>query len=455
MGFESFWLDEAWSHAMATQAESVSALFTGFRHDNNHLLNTVYLYAVDDAVGSGHWIAYRVPALLAGGLSLWVIFRIGCRWGRLEGLLALALVATSFPLISASAQARGYSGAILCSLLYFALSRRLDDRSQHEDGWRRAWAVFALASIALLGLLSHPTFVYGLAGVVAWTAVDSLERGEGVARATLRVGLQHGLALLTVLVLYAFFFAHLEVGGGPSYDRWVAIQQAIAQTMALPRRGPLTAIAALAAALLVAQGLWVLGRWGGWRARVFFIVTIVLAPAAVIGLSDPELVYARYLVATFPWFYLLVAIGTARPLRAGGAPRWLAAAVLVFLLASNLWQTSRVLGEGRNDYARSLDYIDQRTVGPVIEIGSDHDFRNRVLLRFYGRRLASGRTLVYQESSEWSPEGPEWYLRHDWRAGHAPEEDYEPSPGYRYGLEQTFEHGPGDGFQWFIYRRAR
>ena len=72
MGFESFWLDEAWSHALATGAGSAAEIF-GIRHDNNHLLNSLYLYAVDPWIGGGHWIGFRLPALLAGCLSLGVV----------------------------------------------------------------------------------------------------------------------------------------------------------------------------------------------------------------------------------------------------------------------------------------------------------------------------------------------------------------------------------------------
>jgi hypothetical protein len=453
LGFESFWLDEAWSHAIATRAESVFEVFTGFRHDNNHLLNTLYLYAVDAWVGDGHWIFFRLPALVCGGLSLWVLWRIGLAWGRTEALFVLALAAASFPMASASAQARGYAGAILCGLLYVIVSRALaPDSAAEETRGRETSRLVALWGLAIAGLLSHPTFAYTLAGVVALDTVRDLSGSSGLARAARGLLFRHGVPVLAVVLLYLGHYAEIEVGGGPVYDRFVTIRQAVAQTMALPRRGPLTWAATAAAAVLLAQAAAVLIRARDRRV-VFFGVAMILTPAVGIALSDPRVFYARYLLALFPWFYLVVAIGLADAWRRGRAGRLIAAVVLGSLVLSNLWHGATVLAEGRDDYAKTLAYLDAHTAGPVIEVGSDHDFRNHTLLRFYAPRIESGRSIAYVRRGEWPGRGPEWLLRHDWQAGHAPEALYEPTPGLRYRLAITYEHGPGDGFQWFVYRR--
>jgi hypothetical protein len=445
MGFESFWLDEAWSLSLAREARSALDVFSLF-HDNNHLLNTLYLYAVDERVGRGHWIAYRVPALLAGCLSLVVLYRIALRFGRLEAGFALALAATSFPLVSASAQARGYAGAILCSLLYFALARRW------APGTRPPGAMALAFALGLAGLLFHPTFVYAFAGTVAWCAVRELEAGQGLRRTAVTLLARHGGTAIALALLYAFFHARIEVGGGPSYERFATVRQAIAQTLALPRRGPLTWVASVVALGLALQGMRVLVR-GRDREGVFLLLTLVAAPALVIALTDPEVFYARYLLATFPWFLLLVAVGLGPAWRSPGMPRALAGAVVAWFVLANGWKTVTVLAEGRDDYVRTLEYLDRHTRGPLIEVGSDHDFRNATLLRFYAGRLDSPRLLVYRRRSEWPAEGPEWYLRHDWKAGHDPDRRFEPDPGLVYQLVESFEHGPGDGFQWFVYRR--
>jgi hypothetical protein len=442
MGFQSFWLDEAWSHKLATGAASAGAIFE-IRHDNNHLLNSLYLRAADGWIGTGHWIGFRVPALIAGGLSLVVLFRLAARFGERTAVVALGLAALSYPLISASAQARGYSLAILCSLLYVALASESPDGRTRAAEWGRSAALLATA---VLGLLSHATFVYSLGAAVLWSAVRDRDAGVLLRR--------HALPIAAAVALYVFFLSQLEMGGGPRYDRLVTVRQAIAQTMALPRRGPLTWLATAAACVVVARGLFLL-RGRPDRIAFFFAGVLLLVPGAVVGVSEPRFFYARYLLATFPWLYLLAALVIGEGWERGGVRRAAAALAVTFLLGSNLVQTGRVLAAGRNDYLETLAYIDRQTSGPVLEIGGDHAFRNSTLLRFYAPRITSGRPVVYLKRAQWRADGPEWYLRHDWKAGHDPAPRFLPQPGLEYERVASFEHGPGDGFQWFVYRRVR
>ena len=450
MGFESFWLDEAWSWAIAEEADSAWQVLTGFRHDNNHRLNTLYLYAVGDAATAAHWIVLRLPALAAGCLSLVFLGLVAREWGRVAMLQALVLASISFPLISASAQARGYALAIGASLAYVWVTRRAQSAGSAGGDAAR---IVALAALAAVGLLAHPTFVYPLAGAAAATAVDTVRGGAGPGQAVLRSARLHGLPLALSLALFAAFYADVAIGGGPLYERWVTVRQAAAQTLGFPRRGPLTWVAGAIVLVLSAQGLRTLWRRGerGWVA--FFAVTLAVAPAAVILVSDPQLLYARYLLTAFPWFYVLAAIGLSA-LWTEPAGRVVAAAVVAAIAISNGQHTLRVLAEGRNDYLETLRFIDRRSDGDRVFIGSDHDFRNGTLLRFYAPRVPSRRPFVYVASDRWPPGGPEWYLRHDWKAGHDPERFHEPVPGLRYERVESFEHGPGDGFQWFVYRRS-
>lgn len=447
MGFESFWLDEAWSWALAREARSALDVFTSFRHDNNHPLNTLYLYALRGVGDSLHWIVLRIPSLVAGVLSLALVLRLGLRFGRGAAGIALGLAAASFPLVSASAQARGYAAAILFGLLYVELSWGLAVR-------RAGLAAAVLAAVAALGMLSHPTFVYALAGAVAWTAVREHERGAGPVGALAGTARVHGAALLLAGGLGWALYAGLTIGGGMEYDRWVTLRQAIAQLLAFPRRGPLTWVATVVVAGLLGQGLRVLLRARDRAAAAFFGVCLVGAPAAVVVAADPKLLYARYLLATFPWAYLLAAIGLAALWERAGAARSLAGLAVAFVVASNLVHAGRVLAVGRNDYLDTLVWIDRHSTGPVIEIGSDNDFRNATVLRFYAPRIPSGRRIDYVRRNAWPPNGPEWYLRHDWQAGHDPATRIEPIAGLVYERVQSFAHGPGDGFQWFVYRRV-
>ena len=84
------------------------------RHDNNHVLNSLYLHLVGD--GAPLYL-YRLFAVVCGIASLWVIAHIARRWGHAEALYSVILVATSFPLLVYFSEARGYAPAMLFGLV--------------------------------------------------------------------------------------------------------------------------------------------------------------------------------------------------------------------------------------------------------------------------------------------------------------------------------------------------
>ena len=63
--FDDFWLDEIWSWRFARDAHSASEILLGpaFHHDNNHVLNTMFLYVLGDRQ---NWCVYRLLSLATG-----------------------------------------------------------------------------------------------------------------------------------------------------------------------------------------------------------------------------------------------------------------------------------------------------------------------------------------------------------------------------------------------------
>ena len=445
MAFESFWLDEAWSYFLALGLESPWQVVTELRHDNNHILNTLYLRALGPDAAP---LAYRALSLATGIAFLPLLAVFARRWGRSVALLALALVAVSAPLVSASAQARGYAPSLLLGLVYVMATGA-------RSGGRRGAARLALLWLSgVLGFLSHGTFVYPLLAALAWSIAHDLRAGSKPAAMLKETAIVHGPAIALAAFLYVVFYSQLSVGGGPDYEREAVVRQALASSMGLPRRGLLTWLASGVALVLVGGALWQL-RNAADRIGVFFATVVLLAPALVVGLSDPKVFYARYLLACLPWLYLLVAISLVASWRPA---RWTRAAALalgaLFLLPSVARNVS-ILSVGRGDYERALAFMDRRSPSGTIEVGSDHDLRNETVLRFYARRLPAGRRLRYYRAGEWPDRGPEWYLRHSWRAGRDPEPTVSPAPGLVYERVDIFEHGPGDGFTWSLYRASR
>ena len=85
-GLDDFWLDEIWTWVAVTQVQSATQIFTEFRYDNNHLLNTWIIYLLGTEC---HWFFYRIPAVVAGIGTVVLCGLTARRWGRVEAVTAM------------------------------------------------------------------------------------------------------------------------------------------------------------------------------------------------------------------------------------------------------------------------------------------------------------------------------------------------------------------------------
>src|SRR5262245_974209 len=84
--FTDFWLDEIWSWMLVRQVSSPLAIFTAIPHDNNHWLNSLFIYCLGTRQ---HWYVYRLLSVVTGIASVGLAGLIGHRYGRQESLLAM------------------------------------------------------------------------------------------------------------------------------------------------------------------------------------------------------------------------------------------------------------------------------------------------------------------------------------------------------------------------------
>ena len=86
----ALWTDEAWSMIYAADAGTPAGVFWRINHDNNHHLYSLWL----QAIGSGASpLLARLPAILAGTLSILVAAVFVGRRSRSAGLIAALLFA--------------------------------------------------------------------------------------------------------------------------------------------------------------------------------------------------------------------------------------------------------------------------------------------------------------------------------------------------------------------------
>jgi hypothetical protein len=185
--FGDFWLDEIWSFDTVHSVRSAWEIFAGVHDSNNHHLYSLLLYWIGDRE---LLVLYRMPALVAGIASVPLAAVLVRRHGRLEALLAAFLVGFSFVLIFFSSEARGYALAV-----GFALAATwLLERDRERPSLRLK---LAFSACSILGLLSHLTFLFFVAGAGAVSFARLVRRREAPARDLLALGRQIPIARRT------------------------------------------------------------------------------------------------------------------------------------------------------------------------------------------------------------------------------------------------------------------
>lgn len=434
---DEFWLDEIWSLRMVSSLPSPLGILTRLTHDNNHPLNSLFLWLVEP---TSHWTLYRTLAVAAsvGALVLTVLLSRG-RPPR-EAVTSVALMALSYPLVVYGSEARGYAPAMFFALAAFALLERA-----RRPGAPGALGLFWSALVA--GFLSHLTFAFVLVSLVLLSINLCLREGSGLRGLLASSGRLVAAPLLVTAALYYPYLRGFGFGDAPGEAAPAVLRQWMTLLGGAPRDGIVGTLSAIVIACFLAYGIWRAWRDGDadW---VFFLGILALPPLSVVVLRPPFLL-VRYFVLTIPFLLLLL----ARAVGAGPRGRWVAAALLIVALAGNVAHIAAFLRIGRGHYLEAVDYMLTHTQGPDVSVTSDHDFRNRMMLGFYVPRGGLPKKVIYTSLSALPPEGTEWLIRHSLeRDPRLPAETQVGSLTYRLEYRAPF-FGELSGFHWFLYRR--
>jgi mannosyltransferase len=193
-----------WFDEIVTLVESVrlplGRIVTTFPGTNNHPLYTLLAHVSVGVFGEHVW-SLRLPAMIFGVAAVPLIYWLGASMTtRLEGVLATALLATSYHHVWFSQNARGYTLLLCCSLLSTLLMVRLA-----EDPRPRIAVAYGL-TIAI-GLYTHITMAFvpvahaATWATVIWSRTEPVQRRQAV-----RVGfLAVFVAVAATLLLYVPF----------------------------------------------------------------------------------------------------------------------------------------------------------------------------------------------------------------------------------------------------------
>jgi hypothetical protein len=431
------WLDEVWSLDFARGAKTLSALLFQLHHDNNNPLNTWWLWSVS---GATDFAIFRLASFVAGLLSVAVLAYDPEDPTR--GLLTAALAAVSLPMVLFSTEARGYALMALFSVMSWRLLSVRPPFSRQR--------IAAFAACTTLGLFSHPLFICVLAGLAA-SALAKLTQEE--RRRPPWTLLALFVPAPAVFALYTLLQTGPTVFGAGAFNPFFpTLAHALAQWAGADASSAWSGPAILAVLGLCGAELLRLRR--SHDDEFWFFTALAAATCAVVAVFPFR--YERHFFVCLPFVLVLSSRTLTRMVRSGGASRMVAVVMLAFFVSGSAAGERSLATAGRGHYLDALDRMARDTAGSVVSVGSDHDFRNKVMVDFYAPYASGGKSFSYVDENGWKAGGPEWYLRHSF------ETDPRTAPvalhfrgGEDYRLVDVYPYSGLSGWMWALYRRVR
>jgi hypothetical protein len=387
------WLDELISIHTAHSLHSWTQVFTSVHMDNNHYLNTLYLYLVGP---QPYWPIYRFLSLFFGTLTIWAAYWSLKNRSQVQALLFATLIAFSYPLVHFSSEARGYSGAVLACVLAFGLLQRWLAAPTVEESAQ--WGALYSGSL-VFGLLSHLTFLFVAVALALFSIIATRHRrGTVAANATIHIA-----PALSFLVLAYLDFRGFFTLGGTQSTAIHELSRLLANVIGWPLHDAYSAwIIGLPLFFFVAFQLS--RRPRNIDSSLFLVLAAILILFAVA--NKPSFVAQRYFLVFVPFGYCALAIAMSR------MRRTMVVAPLGLLIVGNISLYAHFLKDGRGHYQAALHLIAQKSTVTELRIASDQKFRAGVELDFYQRTLPPLYTIriIPKASAEVHPD---WLITHD------------------------------------------
>jgi len=397
------WLDELISLRIANAVKSPWQIFTAVHQDNNHYLNTLYLYFVK---AQNYSPVYRYLSVFWGVALVPAGYWLLSRRSRVEALILAALLACSYPLIHFSSEARGYAGALLGSVMACAaLSHWLARESD-----KKTLTMGVLYGCALvLAILSHLTACLIWFPLTAGSLIIVARRPERVKWFWLWAAF-NSLPAIALATLYFLDLRFLTELGGSPMSVFHGLSRLLALGLGWPAKDAITVW--IVALPLIALIVWRLAneKKSGEPLSVL-LALIYLVPLICVLVMQPSFFSARYFLVFLPFLYTGLAMLLAKFSRTP-ARRMALAAVLALFLAGQAHLYVKSLQVGRGQFTAALQYIMARTPQPRIVVASNQDFRSGVELAYFAPRVLHNHQLLYLTRENHASFQPDWYILH-------------------------------------------
>jgi hypothetical protein len=450
------WLDELWSLIHVIDLNTPVAIFTSVKHDNNHLLNSVWMWLMGLREPA---LAHRLPSLFFSVVLLIALARHLLAHQR-DGTMAtwIVLVAASYPVILYSTEARGYSLALLMSVIgYLSLVRLLERPSDSK-------AMLAFSISGIIGCLSHAIYVLFLAPAIVWIGYCAItSAAELNVRKLVRTAILP--PVLTACILTLTFYAGMEIGGAPLLPYLEVAASTISVSFGgepLSASSPaVTGWSAFLALFVIVVCISELAMWVRSKDPQAVLVSLILiTPWIAVPLLQPHFILPRYFLIQVVFAYLVVARFTCRLASRGTLGRGIGIALIIAIVAANVRHTYQLWSLGRSHFREvfSSAASSVRKGDDKVSIGGDQDFQNSLRLHYAIRSLPQNQgkfdNLQYIPSYRTSQESPRFVIRETLDAHEELPTSFTLPSGAKYSLLRVYKAPPLSSSHVYVYEKA-
>ena len=443
-GMNDLWMDEIWSVELIRELHSALGVFTQTHHDNNHYLNSLFIYFLGQ---HGNWSGYRILSEITGIGTIVLAWFIGARRDRWTAFFSMFLVSFSYVAVLYSSEARGYAPLVFFCFLCFLILQSFFERPR----WYLA-GLFAVS--AVLGFTSHLTFLIFLSASLIWFWVRLFRSKFSPARIIgWTLGL-YGIPFVYLGVLYLIDIRYLQIGGGTP----IGVLDGYGATLAWILGGPNASWWQRVTGVITAGGL-VAGMFVLIRERsdawIFFLGATIIIPLSMPFFEHGTLHYVRYFVVAFALMLLLLAGVLAWLWQSGVMGKIVCSLVFLLFVALNARDIGSLFKYGRGQLGDAVRFMAENSKERPVTFGGEQDFRIKFMLSFYWRTVMGDKEADYYDHQNWPNAGPEWVVFHKESFTHPmpPGKRFTDKFGNWYGLVRTYPTAPLSGVHLFLYQR--